>query len=123
LTVFPQAPRGRSTSGNSSGRCEKLRREAFDDGWGEEPAPRQVATQVESNLARRLISYNQSPDVPFDRYINPYRGCEHGCIYCFARPSHAYPGLSPGLDFAGIPPLDEGQFAAPARPGDQLRLL
>lgn len=73
-----------------------------DDGWGgldalsEEPGPR---TTLEVDTARSVISFNQSPDVPFDRSVNPYRGCEHGCVYCFARPTHAYLDLSPGLDF------------------------
>jgi DNA repair photolyase len=75
-------------------------REAFDDGWTpDEPAETPVATQVALERARSIISRNDSPDVPFDQSINPYRGCEHGCIYCYARPSHAYLELSPGIDF------------------------
>ena len=92
--------KGRGAASNRDGRFESRRGEAVDDGWGslDEPAesPR---TQVLPDAARTVISYNDSPDIPFDRSINPYRGCEHGCIYCFARPSHAYLGLSPGLDF------------------------
>ena len=76
-----------------------LDREAVSDGWEtDEPLP-VLRTSVSIERPRRVISYNRSPDLPFDRSINPYRGCEHGCIYCFARPSHAYLGLSPGLDF------------------------
>ena len=75
-------------------------REVFDDGWRErDPAPARVRTCLSVDTSRSVISYNQSPDVPIDRSINPYRGCEHGCVYCFARPSHAYLDLSPGLDF------------------------
>jgi DNA repair photolyase len=71
-----------------------------DDGWSTADAvPPQVRTTLSRDATRRVITYNQSPDLPFDRSINPYRGCEHGCIYCFARPSHAFLGLSPGLDF------------------------
>ncbi|GIX12384.1 MAG: radical SAM protein [Paracoccaceae bacterium] len=93
------APRGRGARSNPPVRYESLRREAFDDGWGEDPPPRQLRTEVSEERPRRIITRNHSPDVPFDRSINPYRGCEHGCIYCFARPTHAYLGLSPGLDF------------------------
>lgn len=81
------------------GRFESLRRESADDGWwreSDDPAP---ATVVVPDAAKTVIVYNTSPDLPYDRSINPYRGCEHGCAYCFARPTHAYLGLSPGLDF------------------------
>lgn len=94
--------RGRGTTARPDARFLAYGREAFDDGWHEsgteddDPPPR---TQLFIDNARRVISYNTSPDVPFDRSINPYRGCEHGCVYCFARPSHAYLDLSPGLDF------------------------
>lgn len=91
--------RGRGALTNASGRYEKETREAIDDGWGslEELPP--LATTVTEEKARRIITRNDSPDLNFDRSINPYRGCEHGCAYCFARPTHAYMGLSPGLDF------------------------
>lgn len=82
------------------GRFEKEAREAFDDGWTPEdevPSPRE--TTISEERARSIISRNDSPDVPFTQSINPYRGCEHGCVYCYARPSHAYLELSPGLDF------------------------
>jgi DNA repair photolyase len=91
--------RGRGAQSNATGRYEPLAREGFDDGWQslEELPPFQTTVAIDT--ARRVITRNDSPDIPFDRSINPYRGCEHGCIYCFARPTHAYMGLSPGLDF------------------------
>ncbi len=91
---------GRAALSNDTGRFEAVRSEDVDDGWGGDAAadPR-IVTEIREELARSIISYNKSPDLPFDRSINPYRGCEHGCIYCFARPSHAYLGMSPGLDF------------------------
>jgi DNA repair photolyase len=91
--------RGRGTSSNASGRYEPLARVAFDDGWQglEELPPFKTTVTVDST--RKIIARNDSPDISFDRSINPYRGCEHGCVYCFARPTHAYLGLSPGLDF------------------------
>src|SRR5487761_283401 len=92
--------KGRGAGSNASGRYECEKREAFDDGWGiaDEPPPR-LTTHWLRDSTRSVITHNDSPDIPFDRSINPYRGCEHGCIYCFARPTHAYLGLSPGLDF------------------------
>ena len=82
------------------GRFESVAREAFDDGWmPDEPDTRELKTFVTIEKARSIISHNDSPDVGFSQSINPYRGCEHGCIYCYARPSHAYLELSPGLDF------------------------
>jgi DNA repair photolyase len=91
--------RGRGAQSNASGRYEPLARIAFDDGWQsfEELPP--FKTTVTIDTTRKIITRNDSPDISFDRSINPYRGCEHGCIYCFARPTHAYLGLSPGLDF------------------------
>jgi DNA repair photolyase len=91
--------RGRGAGLNPSGRFEPMRKEAFDDGWQtlEDLPPFKTEVQVEK--PRTAITRNESPDIPFDRSINPYRGCEHGCIYCFARPTHAYMGLSAGLDF------------------------
>ncbi|RKE85942.1 PA0069 family radical SAM protein [Rhizobium sp. AG855] len=91
--------RGRAAGINPAGRFEKLERVAFDDGWQmlEEMPPFKTEVQVEK--PRTVITRNDSPDIPFDRSINPYRGCEHGCIYCFARPTHSYMGLSAGLDF------------------------
>lgn len=84
---------------NLAGRYEREVREIFDDGWSEDEAPPPLKTQTSIERARTIITRNQSPDIPFDRSINPYRGCEHGCSYCYARPTHAYLGLSPGLDF------------------------
>ncbi len=93
-------PRGRGATSNASGRFESLAREAFDDGWNDDDAsPTPLRTTVTAEKARTIITRNDSPDIGFDRSINPYRGCEHGCIYCYARPAHAYMGLSPGLDF------------------------
>ncbi len=91
--------RGRGAQSNASGRYEPLARIAFDDGWQslEELPP--FATAVTVDATRKIITRNESPDISFDRSINPYRGCEHGCVYCFARPTHAYLGMSPGLDF------------------------
>jgi DNA repair photolyase len=91
--------RGRGAVTNPSGRFEPHAKVAFDDGWQslEELPP--FKTHVTEERARKIITRNESPDIGFDRSINPYRGCEHGCIYCFARPTHAYQGLSPGLDF------------------------
>lgn len=92
--------RGRGALSNHEGRFERHARETVDDGWtrAEEPLP-VMRTRTRIEVPRRMITYNRSPDLPFDRSINPFRGCEHGCVYCFARPSHAYLGLSPGLDF------------------------
>ncbi len=97
--VDVQRRRGRGAQSNASGRFEAEARVAFDDGWQslEELPPFQTTVGVDT--ARKVITRNDSPDIGFDRSINPYRGCEHGCVYCFARPSHAFLGLSPGLDF------------------------
>jgi DNA repair photolyase len=94
-----QRLRGRGAETNHAGRFEATDRVAFDDGWDIPEDDRLVTTEVRLERPRSAISYNRSPDLPFDRSINPYRGCEHGCIYCYARPSHAYLNLSPGLDF------------------------
>jgi DNA repair photolyase len=97
----PAARKGRGAVSNIQGRYEVNGREAYDDGWSrdgdDEPAP--FRTQVTDEYAKTILSRNSSPDVPFNVSLNPYRGCEHGCIYCFARPTHSYLGLSPGLDF------------------------
>jgi DNA repair photolyase len=92
--------KGRGAASNLSGRFEAHSKEAFDDGWGgidDELPP--LDTEVAIDASRTVIARNSSPDIPFDRSINPYRGCEHGCVYCFARPTHAWLGLSPGQDF------------------------
>ena len=100
----PQIIKGRGATFNPGNRFRRDTREAVDDGWntptsddGDEPAP--VRTIVTIQNARTIIAHNDSPDIPFERSINPYQGCEHGCVYCYARPSHAYLDLSPGLDF------------------------
>ena len=92
--------KGRGTVSNAVGRFEPQTREVFDDGWDavEEELPK-LRTELGIDSAKTIIARNKSPDIPFDRSINPYRGCEHGCVYCFARPTHAYYGLSAGLDF------------------------
>ncbi|MDF3153488.1 PA0069 family radical SAM protein [Mesorhizobium sp. XAP10] len=99
MRVRPDRNRGRSAGINPSGRFEPVSRHVFDDGWNslEELPPFKTEVQVEK--PRSIITRNESPDISFDRSINPYRGCEHGCVYCFARPTHAFMGLSPGLDF------------------------
>lgn len=100
MSFSHQVIKGRGTAANPANRFHERRLEPFDDGWnaGESEAPRPRTTLLPDN-SRSLLVYNQSPDVPFDRSINPYRGCEHGCVYCYARPSHAYLDCSPGLDF------------------------
>jgi len=112
--------RGRGTASNTSGRYEPLARVVFDDGWqGLEQLP-PFKTTVTIDSTRKIITHNDSPDISFDRSINPYRGCEHGCVYCFARPTHAYLGLSTGLDFESklfmkpnAPELLERELSAP----------
>ena len=94
-----QRLRARGADSNDAGRFEAEHRVAFDDGWDMAEEDRLVKTEVRVERPRSAVTYNRSPDLPFDRSINPYRGCEHGCIYCFARPTHAYLNLSPGLDF------------------------
>jgi DNA repair photolyase len=112
--------RGRGAATNVSGRFETQQREDFDDGWTREEAPEPRATEVIFERPKAIIARNDSPDIPFDQSINPYRGCEHGCFYCYARPTHAYMGLSPGLDFEsrlfaklGAAELLERELAAP----------
>ena len=94
----PTTTHGRGAALNPAGRFERWQSVDEDDGWTDR-APRRAPTVVAFDASRTVIARNDSPDVPFDRSVNPYRGCEHGCAYCFARPSHAYLGLSPGLDF------------------------
>jgi DNA repair photolyase len=90
---------GRGAQTNRSGRYEPIAYEPQDDGWESLAELEALTTEVQEVPARRILARNDSPDIGFDRSINPYRGCEHGCIYCFARPTHAFLGLSPGLDF------------------------
>lgn len=94
-----QPRKGRGASSNPAGRFDALRLERSDDGWYQEETPDSVEEVVLPDRARGIITSNDSPDVGFEQSINPYRGCGHGCVYCFARPTHAYLGLSPGLDF------------------------
>lgn len=91
--------RARGAGSNRSGRYEAEARVPFHDGWEMQEEEVPLRTEVRSERPRSAITRNTSPDIPFDRSVNPYRGCEHGCIYCFARPTHAWLGLSPGLDF------------------------
>src|SRR3569833_2140212 len=102
--------RGRGAQSNAVGRYEPLARVAFDDGWRSRDELPPFKTTVQADVTRKIITRNDSPDIGFDRSINPYRGCEHGCVYCFARPTHAYLGLSPGLDF------ESKLFMQPAAP-------
>jgi DNA repair photolyase len=118
--VDPVLRRGRGALSNESGRYEKERRVAADDGWGSLDDAEELPTNIHVERARTIVTRNDSPDISFDRSINPYRGCEHGCIYCYARPSHAYMGLSPGLDFEtelfvkeGAAQLLERELSAP----------
>ena len=106
---LPSAARkGRGAIGNPDGRFERHHRVAIDDGWerqgiddatSDDGDPPPLATTVSLDKTRTIIARNDSPDVPFEQSINPYRGCEHGCIYCYARPTHSYLGHSAGLDF------------------------
>ena len=99
VRIDPERRRGRGAETNRSGRFEPTARELIDDGWSSFAELPPLKTTVEEERPRKIITTNLSPDISFDRSINPYRGCEHGCAYCFARPTHAYMGLSPGLDF------------------------
>jgi len=100
ITADPRRLRGRGAVSNAAGRYEKQARVLIDDGWGtnEEPEP-SLKTEILRDTSRTIITRNNSPDISFSQSINPYKGCEHGCIYCFARPTHAYLGFSPGADF------------------------
>ena len=116
-----ETAKGRGARSNATGRYEPQQHEAFDDGWTHDDAPvAALRTTLTPEHARTIIARNDSPDVGFDRSINPYKGCEHGCIYCYARPSHAWMGLSPGLDFEsriffkpGAAALLEQELSAP----------
>jgi DNA repair photolyase len=112
--------RGRGATSNASGRYEPTARIAFDDGWRSIEELPAFETTVTEEKPRKIITRNDSPDIGFDRSINPYRGCEHGCVYCFARPTHSYMGLSAGLDFESklfakpdAPALLERELSAP----------
>ncbi|MCK0143516.1 PA0069 family radical SAM protein [Aliiroseovarius sp. F20344] len=96
--IDAECRRGRGAASNSTGRFEGFQRVRVDDGWAEEPLP-PFRTEVSIERPKSVVSRNSSPDLRFDQSLNPYRGCEHGCIYCYARPTHAWLGYSPGLDF------------------------
>src|SRR5437588_2815504 len=120
VAIERERRRGRGAQSNDSGRFEAEARVAFDDGWQSLDELPPFKTTVALDTSRKVIARNDSPDIVFDRSINPYRGCEHGCVYCFARPTHAYLGLSPGLDFESkllakpdAPALLEKELAAP----------
>ncbi|MBR0777502.1 PA0069 family radical SAM protein [Bradyrhizobium diazoefficiens] len=110
VAIDRQRRRGRGAQSNASGRYEAEARVVFDDGWQSLEDLPPFKTSVAIDTSRKVITRNDSPDIGFDRSINPYRGCEHGCVYCFARPTHAYLGLSPGLDF------ESKLFAKPEAP-------
>lgn len=99
LLLSGQRARARGAASNATGRFEPRQTVAQADGWDIPEEDRLIRTEIRQERPRSALTFNRSPDIPFDRSINPYRGCEHGCIYCFARPSHAYLNLSPGLDF------------------------
>lgn len=116
-----QRLRGRGADSNRNGRFEATDRVAFDDGWDIAEEEQTVRTELREEKPRSAITWQKSPDLPFDRSINPYRGCEHGCIYCYARPTHAFLNLSPGLDFEtrliarpGIASVLEGELRKPS---------
>ena len=120
VAIESERRRGRGAQSNASGRFEAEARVAFDDGWQSLEDLPPFKTTVSVDTSRKVIARNNSPDIGFDRSINPYRGCEHGCVYCFARPTHAFLGLSPGLDFESkllvkpdAPALLEKELAAP----------
>jgi DNA repair photolyase len=117
----PAPRKGRGAASNPTPRFAEHARAAFDDGWDRVPEPAALPTHLHPDAARSILTRNDSPDIPFDRSVNPYRGCQHGCIYCYARPSHAYLGLSPGLDFEteifykpNAPALLRAELARPA---------
>src|SRR5881227_659014 len=120
VAIERERRRGRGAQSNESGRFEAEARVAFDDGWQSLDDLPPFKTTVSVDTSRKVITRNDSPDIGFDRSINPYRGCEHSCVYCFARPTHAFLGLSPGLDFESkllikpdAPELLEKELAAP----------
>src|SRR3954451_25064629 len=120
VAIDRERRRGRGAQSNDSGRFEAEARVAFDDGWKSLDELPAFKTTVSIDTSRKVIARNDSPDIGFDRSINPYRGCEHGCVYCFARPTHAFLGLSPGIDSEtkmrvkpDAPELLEKELAAP----------
>ncbi len=111
----PSRIKGRGAASNREGRFESVRKEAEDDGWFRDSEEQRPPTQVTEERARSIVSHNDSPDISFTSSINPYRGCEHGCVYCYARPSHGYLNLSSGIDF-------ETRLFAKVNAPEQLRI-
>jgi DNA repair photolyase len=99
MQVPPSGFKGRGALGNPANRFDRHRTENQDDGWYQDELPASVATELRVDASRSIIAHNDSPDIYYDQSINPYRGCEHGCVFCYARPSHAYLGWSAGIDF------------------------
>jgi DNA repair photolyase len=97
--IPPSGFKGRGALANPANRFDSQRTEALDDGWYQEELPNSIETELLVDTSRSIIARNDSPDIAFDQSINPYRGCEHGCVFCYARPTHAYLGMSPGIDF------------------------
>jgi len=95
----PEGIKGRGATTNPPGRFDRTRSERINDGWEQDELPESIATEVRVDSSRSILSHNDSPDIPFDQSINPYRGCEHGCVFCYARPTHSFLDLSPGIDF------------------------
>ncbi len=127
--IVPERRRGRGSETNRSGRFEPVERVALDDGWDSLEDLPPLKTEVQVERPRKIISRNDSPDIGFNQSINPYRGCEHGCAYCFARPTHAFMGLSPGLDFEtklfakpGAARLLERELARPGYKADVIAI-
>ena len=123
----PGGFKGRGALANPASRFSSTRSERIDDGWPQDELPESLATEVRIDAARNILSHNDSPDIPFEQSINPYRGCEHGCVFCYARPTHAYLDLSPGLDFETKlyykPDAAALLRAELARPGYQCRYI
>src|SRR5262245_45706650 len=97
--IPPGGFKGRGALSNPHNRFDRQQGERIDDGWHQEQAPDSIATELKADTTRSIIARNESPDIPYEQSINPYRGCEHGCVFCYARPSHAYLGYSAGIDF------------------------
>src|SRR3954464_15049280 len=97
--IPPSGFKGRGALANPGNRFDSTHTQQVDDGWYQEDPPDRIETELLVDSSRSVIARNDSPDIAFDQSINPYRGCEHGCVFCYARPTHAYLGMSPGIDF------------------------
>ena len=97
--IPPSGFKGRGALANPASRYDRQQTQPVDDGWYQDAPPSAISTELLVDTSRSVIARNDSPDIPFDQSINPYRGCEHGCVFCYARPTHAYLGMSPGIDF------------------------